>query len=360
MSETTSSCCSSTPAPAQSCCCKGSAQPRILTSGISLHDRFGSIMCRTSNKFRMHYRINPGLYAVGNPGPDAPVLVTANYRLSVNHVRVALRRHSAWILILDTHGINVWCAAGKGTFGTDELVRQINTTQLKKHVNHTTVIVPQLGAPGVAAHRVQQETGFRVTYGPVYASDIPEYLDINNITTPCMRRVHFSVVDRMKLIPMEVFPAVKECSLFLLLMALLLGMNRTGILYKQAVLGVYPLFMATATALFTGSFLVPLLLPWIPFRAFTIKGLLAGIAGCIGLVVAMPVFRTDPYLFGVCVLGIPVYSSYRAFLFTGSTTYTGPSGVKKELKAAWPAYRISMGIVATGLVLVLLHHWRIV
>jgi len=37
-----------------------------------------------------------------------------------------------WILILDTKGVNVWCAAGKGTFGTEELVFRIADECLSK------------------------------------------------------------------------------------------------------------------------------------------------------------------------------------------------------------------------------------
>jgi len=87
----------------------------------SRDDRWGMIKSRIS-AFRMAYSVAPGLYAVGEPGPDAPVLVTANYKLTFDIVRRAVSGMHAWLLVLDTKSINVWCAAGKGTFGTDELV----------------------------------------------------------------------------------------------------------------------------------------------------------------------------------------------------------------------------------------------
>jgi CO dehydrogenase/acetyl-CoA synthase gamma subunit (corrinoid Fe-S protein) len=70
---------------------------------------------------RHRYRIEPGLYAVGTPGSDSPVLVTANYKMSFDALRRELGGLDAWILVLETDGINVWCAAGKGTFGTEEV-----------------------------------------------------------------------------------------------------------------------------------------------------------------------------------------------------------------------------------------------
>ena len=66
----------------------------------------------------MNYKVDPGLYAIGNPNERSPVLVTANYKMSFDNLREALPGRDAWILVLDTRGINVWCAAGKGTFGT--------------------------------------------------------------------------------------------------------------------------------------------------------------------------------------------------------------------------------------------------
>lgn len=69
----------------------------------------------------MGYTIDPGLYALGNPDESSPVLVTANYKLTFDRLRQSLPKLDAWVLVLDTKGINVWCAAGKGTFGTGEV-----------------------------------------------------------------------------------------------------------------------------------------------------------------------------------------------------------------------------------------------
>jgi CO dehydrogenase/acetyl-CoA synthase gamma subunit (corrinoid Fe-S protein) len=84
---------------------------------LSGKDRMGRFRSRVSG-FRMYYRVDPGLYAVGSPNTDSPVLVSANYKLSFNTLRSNLDGLDAYILVLDTKGINVWCAAGKGTFGT--------------------------------------------------------------------------------------------------------------------------------------------------------------------------------------------------------------------------------------------------
>lgn len=114
---------------------------------------------------RMSYKINPGIYAVGTPDSSSDVLVTANYKLTFDALRKELTGLNLWILVLDTKGINVWCAAGKGTFGTKELINQINKTRLSEIVSHRNLILPQLGAPGVIAHEVTRMTAFRLNMG---------------------------------------------------------------------------------------------------------------------------------------------------------------------------------------------------
>jgi hypothetical protein len=149
--------------------------PRV-SSELEWRDRWGAIKARWGVG-RMDYAVDPGLYALGNPERESPVLVSANYKLSFDELRSALPGRDLWILVLDTKGINVWCAAGKGTFGTEELVGRIEASGLKEVVSHRSLILPQLGAPGVAAHKVKKLSGFGVRYGPIKAGDLPVYLD---------------------------------------------------------------------------------------------------------------------------------------------------------------------------------------
>ncbi|MDX1580667.1 MAG: mercury methylation corrinoid protein HgcA, partial [Alphaproteobacteria bacterium] len=88
-----------------------------VSSQLSWRDRRGRWAMRWGFG-RDRYQLTPGLYAVGHPDAQAPVLVSANYKLSFDCLRTALAGRSAWLLVIDTKGINVWCAAGKGTFGT--------------------------------------------------------------------------------------------------------------------------------------------------------------------------------------------------------------------------------------------------
>src|SRR5512136_275294 len=122
------------------------AVPAILTttSTLTFANTLDHFLARWGWN-RGGHRVEPGLYRLGNPTPDSPVFVSANYTLSFDALRSALAGIDAYVMTLDTQGINVWCAAGKGTFGTDELVHRIEATQLHQVIRQRTLILPQLG-----------------------------------------------------------------------------------------------------------------------------------------------------------------------------------------------------------------------
>lgn len=314
-------------------------------------DHWGRIRSRVS-AYRMNYSVNPGLYAVGEAGKGSPVLVSANYKLSFDILRRSLRGLDAWVLVLDTKGINVWCAAGKGTFGTDELVRRIDGSGLSKIVDHRRVVVPQLGAPGVDAADVQKRTGFRVFYGPVRARDVKYYLDEGYDATKDMRTVRFPLIDRLVLTPMELNPAMKKFPIYALVVLLIAGFQPKGIIFSEAWVTGAPLLVLGLISVFSGAFVTPVLLPYIPFRSFALKGWIVGLASVFlymrWMVRAGPM---DPIMIWAIFVFFPLASSYIALQFTGSTTFTCISGVRKELRIGVPVY-ITGSIISVVLVII--------
>jgi acetyl-CoA decarbonylase/synthase complex subunit gamma len=299
----------------------------------------------------MHYTIEPGLYALGEPGEKSPVLVTANYKLSFDKLRKELPGRNLWILVLDTKGINVWCSAGKGTFGTMELVNRIASSGLPQIVSHRELILPQLAGPGVAAHQVKQLSGFKVIYGPIRSKDLPAFLDNGFKATAEMRLKTFTTWERIVLIPIELVEALKAGVIIILGLFLLSFLGRLGGGWANALS--HGLFSALAilTAILAGAVLTPMLLPWLPGRAFSLKGL------CLGLLAAV-VLTASRWGDWITIAGrleiiawfllIPALSAYLAMNFTGASTYTSLSGVRKEMRWALPL-QISAAIV--GLIL---------
>lgn len=303
------------------------AVPRVTTK-LTSGDVLGTWKVRWGIG-RMNYKVVPGLYSVGKPDENSPVLVTANYKLTFDSLRKELADLSLWILVLNTKGVNVWCAAGKGTFGTDEVIRRVEAARLSEIVKHRTLILPQLGATGVAAHEVAKKCGFHVVYGPVRARDIKAFLESGMKATPEMREVRFTLKDRAVLTPVDFVQWMKPLLLFFGVLFILnaLALARFGTMELIASLG----------SVITGCVLTPILLPWIPGRAFALKGALLGLLWTAAVILmngGIPRIGIPESLSFLLLL--PSVSAYAAMNFTGSSTYTSPSGVNKEMRTAIP------------------------
>jgi acetyl-CoA decarbonylase/synthase complex subunit gamma len=306
---------------------------------------------------RMHYDVPPGLYAVGSPSAGSPVFVSANYKMSFDHLRRALAGREGWILVLDTQGINVWCAAGKGTFGTDEIVRSIEATRLAEIVSHRVLLLPQLSAPGVAAHEVRKRSGFRVVYGPVRARDLPAFLDTGNKATPEMRRVTFNFLERLVLTPVEVVNLPRPFLLALAALFFLAGLGRHGYSFREAIDHGVTAVSLLSLAFLGGAVVTPALLPWLPGRAFAMKGATVGLS--LGIACAWWRWMNAATAWidweGLAWLFLlPAVSAFFAMNFTGASTYTSLSGVRKEMRFAVPA---QIAGASVGLCLWLMGRW---
>ena len=309
-----------------------------ISSALVWADRWGSIKARWGVG-RMNYTVDPGLYALGEPNDRSPVLVTANYKMSFDRLREALPERNAWILVLNTQGINVWCAAGKGTFGTDELVQRIDLSELIRVVSHREVILPQLAGPGVAAYTVRKRSGFKAIYGPIRAADLPAFLDAGLKATPGMRRKTFPVRERTVLIPIELVSVLKWSLVILPAFFLLGGMGAPSGFWNGAMSDGLFAVLNLLGALVAGAVLTPILLPWIPGRAFSQKGLIMGLLTTLMVTVFSAGYLNPRHNFAEILAWFfmaPAVSAYLAMNFTGASTYTSLSGVKKEMKWAVP------------------------
>jgi hypothetical protein len=315
------------------------AVSRVSTS-LTLADRLGAWRVRW-NIGRSRYRVPPGLYAIGSPDADSPVLTTANYKLTFDALRRELGGLDVWILVLETYGVNVWCAAGKGTFSTAELARRAAAAHLGDVVSHRRLVVPQLGAPGVAGHELRSLCGFSVTFGPVRAGDIPAFLAAGMKATADMRRVRFPLRDRAVLIPVELSLAWRwKVLVGVAAASFLVGIGGSGRFSPTAIgLRAAEVYAGVLTVLIAGAVVVPLALPWLPGRAFAAKGAFVGAvfagAAAFFLHAALP-----PLALSAACLAVTAATSYVAMNFTGSTTFTSPSGVQKEMRA-WLPWQIA-------------------
>lgn len=317
--------------------------PTVETT-LNFTDYLGAIKVRWGIG-RNNYRVKPGLYKVGKPDSQSDVLISANYKLSFDALRKNLTGLNLWILVIDTQGVNVWCAAGKGTFGTSNIVNSIKAYSLGNIVKHRKIIVPQLGATGVSAHKVKELSGFSVVYGPILAKDLPTFIQAGYHATPEMRKISFPLTERAKLIPVDLMYRKYQLLLVLLGIFFLSGIGRSGFLFADMIeSGLFPV-VNLAGAYAAGIILAPLFLPVTPFRAFAAKGAFWGAVVSVILNLIFPISRFEGLSLGLINMSI---ASFMMMNFTGSSTFTSLSGVKKEMKVALP---VQIGFAVAGLLL---------
>jgi len=301
--------------------------PQVATT-LTVPDHLGTIGARTGF-VRNSYKITPGLYAIGGPAPESPVIVTANYKLTFDAVRSSLSTLDLWLLVVDTRGINVWCAAGKGTFSTEEVAYQISRARLTELVSHRKLILPQLSAVGVSAKQLKHITSFRAEFGPVRVTDLPRFLSGAVDDMEQIRSVTFTIKERLVLIPVEVCMMYKQLAVLILFVLLISGIGPNIFSAKDAITRSWQFILTTGLAIIAGAVVTPLALPWLPGRQFWLKGLFVSTLAAL-FFAAYSSFGVTATL-ALC-LWILATGSYLAMNFTGSTPYTSLSGVEAEMR----------------------------
>lgn len=332
---------------------KAAIPARAVSSKLSIGDRLAAARLRLGIG-RNKAAIGPGLYFAGKPDPNSPVLVTANYRLSFDALRKELSGVNAWIMAIDTKGVNVWCAAGKGTFCAGEIARRARLCGLDAAAPKAPLILPQLSASGVDANELRRATGRKVLFGPVRARDIKPYLEAGMRKTAGMSTVDFTLADRAVLIPIEL---VHARPLFLASLIVPLALALPFDPLYGARYGAYAAYLAASLA--AGAAGVPLLLPWLPGRFFSVRSLAPFAAttaaaalyafsspGAMGNPRLSETFHAVPTTAAVLLSGAA--AAYIAMNFTGSSTFTNQKGAELEVRRTLP---FIAGAVISGCVL---------
>ncbi len=187
-----------------------------------------------------------GLQKIGSPGRESPVLVTCNFDLTVKRLTKILERADldVWLVVAESKGVNVWCAAVGDEFNTHTVVAAVKTCGVADKVDHRKLILPPLGAPGVVAEGVRKETGWSTRWGPVWAEDIPRYL-ANRKRDESMKRVDYGWKERLDTALGSLFPIFVVAALVVLIF------DR----------GLFLEYLAVGAAAFLFFFLT---CPWIP------------------------------------------------------------------------------------------------
>jgi acetyl-CoA decarbonylase/synthase complex subunit gamma len=163
-----------------------------------------------------------------------------------------------------------------------------------------------------------------------------------------MRRKSFTLWERVVLIPVELVGALKG-GLLLFIVLFLIGLfGGPGGLWVNTRYSCIYSAQIIITGMLAGAVFTPLLLPWLPGRAFSVKGLAPGILGALFLMVLRWgdwTAMTGAFEMIAGLLLILAASTFLAMNFTGASTYTSLSGVKKEMRWAVP---LQAGSAALG------------
>jgi hypothetical protein len=310
----------------------GAGSVAVISDSLTSEDVLGAWKARWGIG-RLSYIVPPGLYAIGEPDRDAPVVVTANYKMSYDLVRREMGARNVWLLVLETYGINVWCAAGKGTFGTGELVRRIEACNLSRIVSHRRLILPIMGAAGVKALEVTKRSGFEVVFATLRIQDLPAFLDNGMQAARTMRELTFTFSERLVLTPIEVIGGMKSLPFVGLPLALLAGFAGGTFSTSRFLAGI----VLYIISVLCGTVLAPLVLPLLPGRMFAVKGAIAGLACSLVCAAVLGrlthIGRLDS---AALMLVMGTVSAFYAMNFTGSTPFTSPSGVRREMRRSLP------------------------
>ncbi|MBI4832631.1 MAG: hypothetical protein HY801_13985, partial [Candidatus Lindowbacteria bacterium] len=237
--------------------------PLLLSEKLSWwNETAGNILSYLTLAFRS-VPIQTGLYKFGNPTKDSPVFVTANYLLTFMSVKKHLKDIDCYLLVIDTRGINVWCAAGEGNFSAEEIHNSLRATRAGETVDHRKLILPKLSANGVRYRDIKRLSGWDAVFGPVYARDIPEYLTAGAVKSDDMERVRFDFPQRLHVsVPFALFVT------FWLVLPLLVFRH----LYSPAI----PLIGLSVGLVFPAVFYI------LPTNQFFKKALVLGLLGAVG------------------------------------------------------------------------------
>jgi acetyl-CoA decarbonylase/synthase complex subunit gamma len=122
-------------------------------------------------------QVQPGIYEINDPGPDAPAMVTTNF--SITYFSVANELDGAglpsWLIVAEAEGMSVLTAWAAGKFDAERIAKDVKRFGLEEKLNHKSIILP--GHVSVLSGELEEELpGWDILVGPREAVDLPTYL----------------------------------------------------------------------------------------------------------------------------------------------------------------------------------------
>jgi len=121
--------------------------------------------------------VTEGIFEIGNPDENSPVMVTTNFALTYFIVsgEIESSKVPAWLLIKDSEGLSVLTAWAAGKFGGDDVGMFVKKSGIMDKVKHTELIIPGYAA-AIAGDIEEELPGWTITVGPREAAHLPAFL----------------------------------------------------------------------------------------------------------------------------------------------------------------------------------------
>ena len=286
-----------------------------------------------------HVAIEPGIYQSGSPTRQSPIIVTTNYEYTYFKVMNDLKGIDAWVLCVDSNGINVWCAARGGNFGNTQLIEAVRATGIQHLVDHRLLILPQLAAGGIAIPQLPQTFLFKIRYGPIWSKYLKSYLKTMPSRKPeDMRVAKFNFKKRLEA---GVTHATFLLRKFVLIPAILLTLALV-ILFIINLFFLQPIYLQLLEtvgwiflSILITNMVIALIFPLVDFtRSFIKKGFYLGAVSSLVSMVLFWVF------FQSLMLSIAnlIYSFWIGYFSTMSFSGYTMASSPREIKAEYPKF----------------------
>ncbi len=152
----------------------------IVLSDFQGHSLYPLLLARMNiyTDPRKPLAVEEGIYEIGKPTEESPVLLTCNFSLTYFLVSTEIEnsRVPSWLLVKDTEGLSVMTAWAGGKFTADVIAPFIKKCGIESRVKHRKLIIPGYLAPESGA--LEEELGgeWEILVGPREAANIPAYL----------------------------------------------------------------------------------------------------------------------------------------------------------------------------------------
>ena len=276
-------------------------------------------------------RVPAGLYALGNPGAESPVLLAVSYRISFDLLRRHCAGRDAWIVVADTGTLDPGAARAAGRLGTAEVAQALASSRVAELVTRRELVLPWEVAADIDTARLATHACFRAVKGPRRTRDLPHFLDSGLRLDPSMEEPTFTAGERLAVVPTIFARSLKPFPAFAFAALIYAGLGPEGVSVTRALSGGWQLLLLGFVSLVCGSVLAPLVPPAAPRPPYSVRGWVLGIAATAVLVLGTPISAGwSPWLVAAALLFFPGAAALLAARACSLSPVAGPADVRRE------------------------------